>query len=140
MRDHKFRIWHTRYGDGEMMYLTPFKQVYDYENGFVYAFSERYSGFYCHENYASDGAEFKVMQFAFRSCEQDIYEGDIIELDSTEIGGKKVIGEVAFNNDPTLSRLEWGLWVIPSGGYMATDFTGRIKILGNKFQNPELLK
>lgn len=139
MRDHKFRIWTQRYGEGEMLYLTPYKQRYDYESGFVYAFSEDYSEFYAHENYESSDEEFKVMQFAFRSHEIDLYEGDIIELDSTEIGGKKYIGEIAFNDDPTLSNLGWGLWVI-SGGYLTTDFMGRIKLLGNRFQNPELLK
>jgi len=81
-------------------------------------------------------------QFAFKSNDQDIYEGDVIEIDSTEIGGNKVIGEVAFNTDPTLSYLGWGLWIIEDmarykelghhSGWMNTDFMGRIKIIGNK--------
>jgi hypothetical protein len=69
---------------------------------------------------------------------KEIYEDDIISLDNTEIGGGKWIGEIMFNTDQTLSNLEWGLWT--KNGYLPTDFLGTIKVLGNRWQNPKLLK
>jgi uncharacterized phage protein (TIGR01671 family) len=69
---------------------------------------------------------------------KEIYNGDIVEFDDSEIGGSKVIGEVIFNDDQTLGGLEWGLWT--KDGYCRTDFLGKIKILGNIYENPELLK
>ena len=69
---------------------------------------------------------------------KDIYEGDIISLDNKGIGRGKWIGEIIFNTDQTLSNLEWGLWT--KGGYLPTDFLGTIEILGNRWQNPKLLK
>lgn len=68
---------------------------------------------------------------------KEVYEGDIIEFDNTEIGGTKTTGEVVFNTDITLSKLEWGLWT--RKGYYRTDFLGRIEIIGSIHQNPELL-
>lgn len=67
----------------------------------------------------------------------DIWEHSIIVIDSQEIGGDKITGEVVFNNDQTLSNLEWGLWT--KHGYYVTDFLGRITVLGNVFDNLELL-
>lgn len=66
----------------------------------------------------------------------EIYEADIIEFDDSEIGGKKVVGEVVFNTDQCLGGLEWGLWTVR--GYMQTDFLGKLKVLGNVYEHPEL--
>jgi uncharacterized phage protein (TIGR01671 family) len=69
---------------------------------------------------------------------KDVYEGDVIKLDDSQIGGSKVTGEVIFNNDQCLSNLEWGLWL--SNGYHSTDFLGTLEVIGNIHENPELLK
>jgi len=58
---------------------------------------------------------------------EKLYEGDKIQIDTTMIGGGIITGEVVWNNDSTLSRLEWGLWT--DKGYHATDFLGEIKML-----------
>jgi hypothetical protein len=70
---------------------------------------------------------------------EEIFEGDFIKLDSTDIGGKVYVGEVVWCDDQTLDHLGWGLWV-HNGGYLSTDFLGNITILGNVYENPELMK
>ena len=67
---------------------------------------------------------------------KDVYEFDIIIFDNSQIGGKRITGEVIFNTDQTLSNLEWGIWT--KDGYHPTDFLGEIEIIGNIYQNPEL--
>lgn len=69
---------------------------------------------------------------------KEIYEGDIVRFDNTDIGGTVVIGEIMFNQDTTLANLEWGLWT--KNGYLSTDFLGWIEILGNVYENPELVE
>jgi hypothetical protein len=56
----------------------------------------------------------------------DIYEGDTIIFDDTDIGGEIVEGEVIFNTDPCLGEMAWGLWT-PTG-YMRTAFLGSMKV------------
>jgi len=70
-----------------------------------------------------------------------VYDGDIVELDMSEISGKKedvITGEVQWNNDPTLDLQCWGIWT--KKGWYSTDFMGRLKILGNIYENPEMAK
>ena len=62
---------------------------------------------------------------------------DIVSFDNTGIGGERVIGEVIWNDDQTLGNLEWGIWT--TKGYHRTDFLGEIKILGNLYENHELM-
>ena len=69
--------------------------------------------------------------------DSEIYEGDIVRLDSSEIGGEKVAGEVVFNTDQTLANLEFGIWT--NRGFYRTDFLGVIEVIGNIYDNPELL-
>ena len=71
---------------------------------------------------------------------RDIYEGDILKLGPSDGNPKtpEIIGEVVFNTDNTLSNIEWGL--LTKNGYHITDFLGKKEILGNIFENPELLK
>ena len=72
--------------------------------------------------------------------DKDIYEGDILKLGPSD-GNPDIpviIGEVVFNMNNALSILEWGLFT--EGGYHSTDFLGEKEILGNIFENPELLK
>ena len=73
---------------------------------------------------------------ALVNISKTIFEGDIISFDNSAIGGKKVVGEVIFNEDNTLGYLGWALW---NNGFIPCDFLGDIEILGNIHQNPELL-
>lgn len=90
--------------------------------------------------YFMQGQPVELMQFIglHDKNKKDIYEGDIITLDDSDIGGGKVTGEVMFNDDQCLSNLEWGLWL--SNGYRSTDFLGTLEVIGNIYENPELLK
>ncbi len=67
-----------------------------------------------------------------------LFGGDIIEFDDTEIGGDKCVGEIIWCDDQALGNLEWGLWT--KDGYYRTNFLGKIKLLGNKHENGDLLK
>ena len=69
---------------------------------------------------------------------KELYERDIITFDDTEIGGGKCKGEIVWNDDQSLSRLEWGLWT--KQGYLPTDFLGAIEVIGNIHENSELLE
>lgn len=68
----------------------------------------------------------------------DVYDGDIIIFDNTDIGGERITGEVMFNTDRSLSGLEWGIWT--KKGYYRTDFLGDIEVIGNIHKNPELME
>ena len=65
-----------------------------------------------------------------------IFEGDIIELNPSDLSKQIVVGEVIFNTDQTLGNFEWGLWT--DRGWCPTDFLGKVTLLGNIFENPEL--
>jgi hypothetical protein len=117
-RDIKFRAWVTHYDEPFMLYLTPFKQRYDYENGFVYAFAE-HSSFWGNENYETKDAKFEIMQFTGLKDKngKEIYEAD------TDGHGNVVEfcnGSFCLNGD----RL------IHSG----------FEVKGNIYEHPELLK
>jgi len=84
--------------------------------------------------------EIPLMQFTglLDKHGKEVYEGDVVNFDNSEIGGKKYVGEIIWNSDQTLSGLEWGLWT--REGYLKTDFLGTLEIIGNKFENPDLLR
>lgn len=68
---------------------------------------------------------------------KEVYQGDIIEFDNSDIGGEKYFGEVQWNQDPTLDQLCFGLWT--KKGWLKTNFLGEILILGNAFENNDLI-
>lgn len=81
---------------------------------------------------------------------REIFEGDIIEYDETDIGGFHRLGEVIYNTDMTLFGAPgfcvWGHKLLSdknlqegqSGvGYSVFPFNA--KVVGNVFENPELL-
>ena len=70
---------------------------------------------------------------------KDIYERDIVIFDDSDIGGRKHVGEIIWCDDQSLGNLAWGLWV-KKRGYLQTDFLGKLKVIGNIYENPELLR
>tara|TARA_R110000868_G_scaffold5274_2_gene32452 strand:+ start:498 stop:908 length:411 start_codon:yes stop_codon:yes gene_type:complete len=115
------------------------------ENGeWVYGF---YVYSYDHDKHFIFGRDFDnptevdphtVGQYAFMANDQSYYHGDIIELDSTDIGGGVYEGYIVFNMDGTLANFEYGLQC--SNGYLSTDFLGRITLLGNVHTDPEVTR
>ncbi len=70
--------------------------------------------------------------------QQEIYEGDVVEVDDTQIGGHKYIGEVYYCTDYTLeSNPGFAVWV-PRKGH--AELSCSVRVLGNKYENPELLE
>jgi len=143
MRKIKFRAWVTEYSDeecpGEMIYLNAYKQKYDYEMGFVYAFSEKYSEFWAHENYKSSDAKFVVMQFTGLHDKngKEIYEGDIVKYpDEAKINQ---IGVVVYRMAAYFFEAIGG---DDEGNQDIQPYEPHSKyyeIVGNIYENPELL-
>ncbi len=73
----------------------------------------------------------------------EIYEGDMIIFDNSDIGGEVYNGIIEWNTDQTLGGIGLGLW-IPSisfnghsyqkAGWLVTDFLGSIEVVGNIFE------
>ena len=80
-RELKYRAWITRYSEPYMLYLEPTKNWFDYEDGFVLAFSiDGYSeyGFHeCTEN-NNNKTDFKIMEYIGL---KDMHNNDIYEFD-----------------------------------------------------------
>jgi len=68
----------------------------------------------------------------------DIYEGDKIIFDNSDIGGQRYEGVVEWNTDPTLDGLCFGLFIPPTihgfSGWLSTDFLGDLEVVGNIFE------
>jgi uncharacterized phage protein (TIGR01671 family) len=124
MRKLKFRAW-----DGNTMY-NPY-YICGQTGKVVYPA--------CNDS-PDDYSPDPIMQYTGLSDKngKEIYEGDIIMFDNSQIGGKEIIGEVMFNMDNTLSNLEWGLF--NKNGYHSIDFLGDNKVIGNIYENPDLMK
>lgn len=70
-------------------------------------------------------------------CGDDIYEGDILSFDDSEVGGPKGIAEVTYCTDYTIISVP-GFYIFGNGFY--SSFPCHCKIIGNIYENPELLK
>ena len=68
----------------------------------------------------------------------EIYEGDIIIFDDSDIGGQRHKGIVEWNTDPTLDGLCFGLFIPPKfegkSGWLSCDFLGELEVVGNIFE------
>ena len=68
----------------------------------------------------------------------EIYEGDIIIFDNSDIGGQRYKGIVEWNTDPTLDGLCFGLFIPPKfegkSGWLSCDFLGELEVVGNIFE------
>lgn len=63
----------------------------------------------------------------------EIYEGDKIIFDNSDIGGQRWEGIVEWNTDQSFDNLCWGLW-IPTKGWLHCDFLGDLEVIGNIFE------
>jgi uncharacterized phage protein (TIGR01671 family) len=68
----------------------------------------------------------------------EIYEGDVIIFDNSDIGGQLYRGIVEWNTDPTLDGLCFGLFIPPKfegkSGWLHCDFLGDLEVIGNIFE------
>lgn len=68
----------------------------------------------------------------------EIYEGDKIIFDNSDIGGQRYKGIVEWNTDPTLDGPCFGLFIPPDihgfSGWLSTDFMGDLEVIGNIFE------
>lgn len=73
----------------------------------------------------------------------EIYEGDIVKYDNNETAQKPIIGlaEVIYMTDMTLVDAPcFGLWFIGNKSGFYKSMLGDIEVIGNIFENQELLK
>ena len=114
-REIKFRAWDKKFKEMIFDIQTPNGPPQPY-----------FFGYYL------DNKGFDIMQFTGLKDKngKEIYEGDIIEFDEKEWGGNDNIFFVSWNNDEG----EWD-W----GGGVTSDMEWRT-IIGNIYQNPELIK
>lgn len=153
MREIKFRIWHKP----TKKYVTMSQEDWSYGKGKVkYKDSGDFlaishDGFLCHEGYGNgadnveDPENYVVQQYTGLKDKNgvEIYEGDIIIFDNSDIGGEVYNGIIEWNTDQTLGGIGLGLW-IPSisfnghsyqkAGWLVTDFLGSIEVVGNIFE------
>jgi hypothetical protein len=141
MRKFKFRIWHKKENRWLDIWAEedPILSLKDCGHGcevFIYN-RERKS----HDNLNCLMTDVVIQQYIGLKDKsgKEIYEGDIITFDNSEIGGQKYEGIVEWNDDQCLDNLCWGLW-IKNRGWLHCDFLGTIEVIGNIFENPELLK
>ena len=148
MREIKFRVWHKPTNK----YVTMSQEDWSYGKGPVkYKDSGDFlaishDGFLCHEGYGNgaanveDSENYVVQQYTGLKDKNgvEIYEGDIIIFDNSDIGGQRYKGIVEWNTDPTLDGLCFGLFIPPKfdgkSGWFSCDFLGDLEVIGNIFE------
>jgi len=73
----------------------------------------------------------------------EIYEGDIVKYDNSDIAQNPINGlaEVIYTTDMALVDAPcFGLWFIGNKSGFYKSMLGCIEVIGNIFENPELLK
>ena len=125
----RFRVWDSQkkrmYGCMEISWMPNGKMSF-----------RKGSGIEMDENLGDVLMQYIGLKENMSGNQCELYQGDIIEFDDTDIGGEKCVGEIIWNDDQALGGIGWALWVCgPNGGYKRTDFLGNIRILGNIHEN-----
>ena len=134
-REIKFRIYHKK--EKVMVYLDEMWMDHEYSSLAFGSTSEEYSGHDALPGAISDGTkEYRIMQYTGLKDKngKEIYEGDILQYKTTYYGVHKV----------HTTLVEWkddlehdGFGEPLAMGYI---FHGiELEVIGNQFQNPELL-
>ena len=140
MRNVKFRVWHKK----ENRWLDPWAEedpilsLKDYGKGCEVFLYDRKSKEHSNINCQMDNVVIQQYTGLKDKNGVEIYEGDIIIFDNSDIGGQRYKGIVEWNTDPTLDGLCFGLFIPPKfggkSGWLHCDFLGELEVLGNIFE------
>jgi uncharacterized phage protein (TIGR01671 family) len=128
MREIKFRFWDKRANKFRYHLLVSQNKVFDIYND--------YGGMFTSGLVKEDVSDHVVIQQYTGLKDKngkEIYEGDRIIFDNSDIGGQRYEGIVEWNSDQLLDNLCWGLW-IPNKGWLHCDFLGDLEVIGNIFE------
>jgi len=140
MREIKFRVWHKK----ENRWLDPWAEedpilsLKDYGKGCEVFLYDRKSKEHSNINCQMDNVVIQQYTGLKDKNGVEIYEGDIIIFDNSDIGGQRYKGIVEWNTDPTLDGLCFGLFIPPKfggkSGWLHCDFLGELEVVGNIFE------
>lgn len=126
MRNLTFRLWHE--AEKRMVYKGAL--TFDLSDS-AWLWEGRYGSFHSHFGKLMQGTGIEI---STKKGIKEIFEGDILKVAKTDIVTvvwDKQIG--GFNTEPRIEYADWG-W-----RESVTDHTDRIEIIGNIYDNPNLL-
>lgn len=131
-REIKFRVW-----DKEMKWMRVVTSIYfNRQKVLVTSQVEKH----CHDGITTLlFSEVILLQYIGKKDKNDkeIYEGDIIKYDDTNVGGQ---GYVVFSNETAEYIIDdWKKGNTNSNGYSISSLGDNLEIIGNIYENPNLI-